>query len=154
MFTMAGFAALALKVLTFVGGPLLEFFNKWVDADVQKHISDNSLKGTVVGAQSNADNLNTQVRLKEGAWSPWVMVTVVGFMVPLAIHTWQVVIDTLKWHIRLGSYYLPSIVQVRASVEKLPGTFELTEHAVIQSLFVGASVGVAALITFKAMRGR
>lgn len=149
---------LILGFLTSAVTPIFEFLNKRVESAERIHINDNATMATIVGgtqsAISNADGLNTQVRLKEGPWSPWVVVTIAGFMVPLAIHTWQVVIDSSKWLVRLGPYYLPQIYQARETVAALPGMFEITEHAVIQSLFVGAGAAVGAIPIIMALRGR
>ena len=142
-------------------GPVLNFFNARVSAEERMHISDNAAAvgalGAVEGAITKADELNTQVRLKEGKWSPWVLVTIGGFMVPFAWHTWQVVLDSSRFHISFGAYFLPHITEhVVGSwkVAALPGLFETTEHAVIQSLFVGASAAVAAIPIIRALRRR
>lgn len=148
-----------LGVAKWLFGNVLEFLNKRVESAerVQINRQDNTAAviGTVVAGISNADNLNTQVRLKEGPWSPWVVVTIFGFMVPFAIHTWQVVIDSSKWLIALGPYYVPYIYQARAHVEALAGpgsVWETTEQAVIQSLFVGAGAAVGAIPIITALR--
>ena len=90
----------ALGAAKWLFGVVFDFLNKRVESAERVAINrqDNTagVVGTVTGAISNADGLNTQVRLKEGPWSPWVVVTIAGFMVPLAWHTWQVVIDSSK----------------------------------------------------------
>lgn len=142
-------------------GPVFGFLNKRVDADVQKHVSDNAtiagLGGAFIGGQTEADKLKTQVRLAEGKWSPWVVVTIAGFMCPFAWHTWQVVLDSTRWHISLGAYYLPVIsehVVGSWKIATLPGMFETTEHAIIQSLFIGAGAAVGGIAIIRALRGR
>jgi hypothetical protein len=153
------FAELLLGGLTSFLTPIFNWLNTRVDADARKHISDNATiagtVGAVVGAQANADALNTQVRLKEGKWSPWVIVTVAGFMVPFAWHTWQVCLDSSRWVIEFGPWYIPRVVEHTVGswkVAALPGLWETTEHAVIQSLFTGAGVAVGAIPIIKALR--
>src|SRR6185436_12314080 len=106
-------------------------------------ISDNTtiagLGGSVIAGQTRADELKTQVRLAEGKWSPWVMMTIGGFMAPTAWHYWQVILDSSRWVPCIGDYYLPTVcahVVGSWKVASLPGQFETTEHAIITSLFV------------------
>lgn len=134
-----------MLAVRWLAGPLFDFLNRRVDAQERITIS-------TIGAVQNADNLNAQVRLKEGPWSPWVMATIVGFMLPTAGHYWQVVIDSSKWHVRLGTYYLPELVKVRNTVAELPGLFEQTQHAIINSLFIGAGAGLGLLMVIKALK--
>lgn len=145
-----------LSALGAIVKPVFDFLNKRVDSAERIHVSDNAtLSAITTNTQTGitaADNLNAQIRIKEGVWSPWTIVTICGFMVPLGFHTWQVVIDSSKWLIGLGPYYLPYIYQAREHVEKLPGQFELTEHAVIQSLFIGAGVAVGAIPIIKLLK--
>lgn len=154
-------ASAALAILKGLVGPVFEFLNRRVDSAERIHVNDNAtmtaLAGGQMGAVTNADNQNSETRRREGKWSPWVVVTIVGFMVPLGFHTWQVVLDSSAWHIGLNDWYLPTFTRhVVGSwkVGKLPGMFEATEHAVIQSLFVGASAALGAAGILKAFRGR
>lgn len=141
--------SLALKALKWLAGGAFDFLNRRVESHERIVIG---LGTAGMDATKNADNLNAEVRLKEGPWSPWVLVTIFGFMAPFAWHTWQVVIDSSKWVIRIGDYFLPELVQVRASVATLPGLFEQTEHAVINSLFIGAGAGLGLLMVLKAIK--
>jgi hypothetical protein len=156
----------------FIAGPFMpivragfDWLNKRIDERVQIRQSDNTtaqvIHGQQVQVQMNADNLNTQVRLKEGPWSPWVIATIGGFMAPFGWHTWQVVLDSSRWHpaidFALGFIPYPTVtahVVGSWKVAALPGLFETTEHAVIQSLFVGAGVAVGGIALIKAARGK
>jgi hypothetical protein len=145
--------------LTSMLGPVFNYLNKRADVDAQKHISDNTSAGVavtaVMNAQQNADNQNSETRRREGKWSPWVVVTIVGFMLPFAWHTWQVVLDSSAWHLVLDRFYLPHFVFHKVGswkVAALPGKWSDTEHAVIQSLFVGASAALGAAGIIKLFR--
>lgn len=158
---MQWFFQIALSSLSTVLKPVFDFLNKRVDADAQKHISDNTAAGAIAGgafdAQKNADALKAQVRLAEGKWSPWVVLTIAGFMAPFAWHTWQVVLDSSPWHIEFGPWFVPQLTRHAVGswhVAALPGLFETTEHAVIQSLFIGAGAAVGAIPIIRALRGR
>lgn len=140
--------------LSSVGGilkPVFDWLNTKVDANARMHISDNDtmtkLTGSAVGGVTAADNANAATRQKEGPWSPWVIATIAGFMLPFGFHTWEVVFDACPWIISLSDWYLPTIqrhVPYSWGVKPLIGQFEQTEQAVINSLFVGASAfGVA-----------
>lgn len=156
----------------FITGPLMpiinkgfDFLNRKIDERIAIRQSDNTTAQVIhaqqTAAQMNADNLNTNVRLSEGKWSPWVVVTIVGFMCPFAWHAWQVCLDSSRWiptiDFAWGFIPYPSVtMHVVGSwkVAALPGLWETTEHAVIQSLFVGASVALGGIAVIKAARGR
>lgn len=153
---------LALGSLSTIIGPVFNWLNARVDADSRKHISDNDtlarVGSTIIDGTSKADELNAAIRLKEGVWSPWVIVTIVGFMTPFAWHTWQVVLDSSRWLPVIETWYgLPylTVIDHRVgswSVAALPGMFETTEHAVINSLFIGASTLLAGHGLIKALK--
>lgn len=149
-------------ILSFLGGaitPIFNWLNARVDATARIHISDNDtltkIAGSVEGGISASDALNAQTRQKEGAWSPWVVVTIAGFMVPFGWHTTLIVLDSCPWVPTLSDWYLPGIgrhVVGSWGVARLPGLFETTEHAVINSLFVGASALLAGLGLIRAAK--
>lgn len=150
-----------LTVIRTVIGPVLDFLNKRVDSAERVHLADNTtiaaLGASTLAAQSKADELNAQIRLAEGKWSPWVLGAILLFMLPIGFHTWQVILDSSPFHIWLGDYYLPELVRHPVGswkVAALPGMWATTEHAVIQSLFMGAGTALAATATIKAIRGR
>lgn len=152
---------LLLSGISTVIGPVFEFLNKRVDANERMHVSDNAtivgLGGSIIAGQTRADELKAEIRLREGKWSPWVIITIGGFMMPFGWHTWQVVLDSSRWLPCLGRYYLPNVcdhVVGSWRVAALPGMFETTEHAVIQSLFIGASAAVGAIPIIAALRRR
>lgn len=144
-------------------GPLFNYLNARVDADSRKHISDNEtlsrVGSTIIEGTSKADELNAEIRKKEGPFAPMVVMSIVGFLVPFAWHTWQVCLDSSRW---LPSYELlwgfipyPAVsVHIVGSwrVAALPGLFETTEHAVIQSLFIGAATAATGVALLKALR--
>jgi len=151
----------ALGSLSKIVGPLFNWLNARVDAKVRVHLSDNEtlakVGSTVIEGMSKADELNAGIRSKEGPWSPWVVVTIFGFMLPFSYHTWQVVLDSSAWHIVIGEWFLPTFQRHAVGswrVAALPGLFETTEHAVIQSLFIGAGVAVGGIALIKSLRGR
>lgn len=159
--------SLALGFVKELIGPVFNFLNRRVEKEERVHISDNetlSQVGTsVVGGLSKADELNARLNAPGGRdnWSPWVWATILGFMLPFAFHTWQVCLDSSYWHLSLnGPWYWPVQWETHAvgswKVAKLPGMFEVTEHAVIQSLFVGAATAATgvALIAALFRRGR
>lgn len=142
-----------------VVGPAFNFLNARVDADKQKHVVDaktmESLGGAAIGASINADNQNAAIRIKEGKWSPWVVMTILGFMAPFGWHAWQVVLDSSAWHLGFGAYYLPEWNFHKVGtwrVAALPGQWSDTEHAVIKSLFIGAGAAVGAIPIIAALR--
>lgn len=149
----------------FLGGvgaflkPVFGFLNNYVDKDAQKHIADNTMltslgTATLAGA-SNADNANAQVRMKEGPYSPWVLCTIFGFMVPSGWHYWQVVLDSCRWIPTLGDYWLPTVAAHAVGswkVAALPEPFATTEQAIITSLFIGATTMFAGLGIIKGLR--
>lgn len=112
------------------------------NAEVADHASDNA-SGVAIGtAYLNSVNAANSAKLEnkriEGKWGPTVLFSMILFATPFGIHTWAVVLDSMNFlgHVA-GSW----------SVEKLPGMFEQTEHAVIQSMFyIGGTVGSVAML--------
>jgi hypothetical protein len=68
---------LALGFLKSCVGPVFNWLNARVDADKQTHIIGSQTMSTIaaggLAAQSKADELNAQVRMKEGNWGPTVI---------------------------------------------------------------------------------
>jgi hypothetical protein len=137
-----GITSIIGPLLTPIFGFLTSFFNN----KAQVSISANTTAGAVI---TNADSVNAQIRMKEGAWSPWVIDTIVLFMWPFGWHTWQVVLDSSHWVPALGwLWYIPyPTVETHVigswHVATLPGMFQTTEHAIINSLFIGAAAVLA-----------
>ncbi|MET4240325.1 hypothetical protein [Bradyrhizobium sp. RT10b] len=144
-------------------GPVFNYLNARVDSNARIHLSDNEtlsrVGSTVIAGASKADELNADIRKKEGPFSPTVVAAIAGFLAPFAWHTWQVCLDSSRW---LPSYdwvwgFIPYpcvSVHIVGSwrVAALPGMFETTEHAVIQSLFIGASTAATGVALLKALR--
>lgn len=150
---------LLLGSLSTIVKPVFDYLNARVDADSRKHISDNAtlatVGSTVFAGLSKADELNAEIRTKEGKWAPMVLTSICGFLLPFAWHTWQVVLDSSRWVPSLGPYYLPTLVEHQVGswkVAALPGMFETTEHAVINSLFIGASTLLAGVGIIRAAK--
>jgi hypothetical protein len=146
---LLGFLSGAIK-------PVFDFLNARVDANARMHISDNATmaqvgSATLAGA-SKADELNAQIRLKEGKWAPMVLTSIAGFLFPFAWHTWQVVLDSSRWIPAMAWPPIQEHVVGSWHVAALPGMFETTEHAVINSLFIGASTLLAGAGLIKAIR--
>lgn len=151
---------LALGAFKFIAGPVFDFLNKRVDANARIHLSDNEtlqrVGSTVIEGASKADELNTRLREKEGPFAPLAIMSVVGFLMPFAWHTWQVCLDSSRWVPAIGWAWgfvpYPTVEEHFVGMWKvaaLPGMFEATEHAVIQSLFIGATAAVAGLALIK-----
>lgn len=156
---MAWLAKLLLGSLGGVFKPLFGFLNGFVDAQTQRHIADNTMLSTLgtatLAAESKADESNTAVRLKEGPHSPWVLCTIFLFMLPTGFHYTQVILDSCAWVPSLDDWYLPTLAQHAVgswNVAKLPGAFDTTEHAIINSLFVGATAMFTGLGLIKGLR--
>ncbi|WP_198031709.1 hypothetical protein [Bradyrhizobium sp. Ec3.3] len=154
---------LAIGFLKSAIGPVFDFLNKRVDANARIHLSDNEtlqrVGSTVIDGASKADELNEKLREKEGPFSPMVVCSILGFLAPFAWHTWQVCLDSSRWlpsyDFLFGFIPYPAVsVHIVGSwrVAALPGLFETTEHAVIQSLFIGASTAAAGFALIKAAR--
>lgn len=153
----------ALTIVAAVADKALGFLNARVDAKARIHLSDNDtlarVTSTVIDGASKADELNAAIRKADGKWSPLAITSIVGFLLPFAWHTWQVVLDSSRWHPVVNWMWgIIPMVGVREhvvgswKVAALPGLFEGTEHAVIQSLFVGAATAAALVPVIKALK--
>lgn len=138
-------------------GPVFDYLNKRVDANEQMHIIDTQTMGTIAGggiaALSKADELNAQVRMKEGNWGPTVIMMMV-ILAPFVWHEWQVVLDSSRW-IPAWDGWLPSVADHRVgswAVAALPNPWGAVELAIFQSFFIGASVAVTAIAAIKAIK--
>lgn len=154
---------LILGGLTSIVGPVFNYLNARVDTNARIHLSDNEtlskVGSTVIGGASKADELNANLRLKEGKFAPMAIMSIGGFLVPFAWHTWQVALDSSRWVPALGWLWgwvpyltVESHIVGSWKVAAMPGLFETTEHAVIQSLFIGAATGAAGVALIKAMK--
>lgn len=150
---------LILGGLTALIKPLFNFLNARVDANARMHIADNatlqSVGSSILVGASKADELNAELRAKEGLKSPLLWASIIGFLAPFSWHTWQVCLDSSRWVIEFGPWYLPVIAEHQVGswrVAALPGMFETTEHAVINSLFIGASTVLAGVGIIKAIK--
>lgn len=148
---------LALGFLKSCVGPVFTWLNARVDADKQMHIVDSQTMGTIaaggLAAQSKADELIAQVRMKEGNWGPTVIMMMV-ILAPFVWHEWQVVLDSSRF-VPTWDGWLPSVVEHRVgswSVAALPDPWGAVELAIFQSFFIGASVAVTAIAAIKAIK--
>src|ERR1700690_4347052 len=102
---------LVLGVVKGLIGPVFTFLNNRVDAAKQIHIIDTQTMGTIaaggIAAESKADELNAQIRMKEGNWGPTVLMMMV-ILAPFVWHEWQVVLDSSRW-VPDWSGWLPSV---------------------------------------------
>lgn len=138
-------------------GPVFEFLNKRVDANKQMHIVDTQTMGTIaaggIEAAKTADQLNAQIRQKEGNWGPMTIMMAI-ILAPLVWHEWQVVLDSSRW-IPVWDGWLPSVKEhVVGSwrVPALPDPWGTVELAILQSFFIGASAAVGVVAAIKAIR--
>lgn len=155
-------AAFVMSMLKTVLPGLFTWLNARVDADKQIQITHTQEAGStgrvIIGGLGKADELNADVRKSEGKFSPWLIVTIVGFMLPFAYHTTLVVLDSCPWIPTVGVWYIIPYVEFIAhkpgswDVKALPGLFEQTEHAVIQSLFIGAATAATGVALLKALK--
>lgn len=137
--------------------PVFDFLNKRVDAQLQMHLVDTTTMGTIaaggLAASSKADELNAQIRMKEGTWGPMVLMMVV-ILTPFVWHEWQVVLDSSRW-VPGWSGWLPIIKEHAVGTWKIPalpdpwGTVEL---AIFQSFFIGASAATATVAAIRAIK--
>lgn len=148
---------IALGFIKSLIGPVFDFLNKRVDAAEQIHIIDSQTMGTIaaggLAAESKADELNAQVRMKEGNWGPTVIMMMV-ILAPFVWHEWQVVLDSSRW-VPSWAGWLPSVAEHRVgswSVAALPDPWGAVELAIFQSFFIGASVAVTAIAAIKAIK--
>lgn len=143
-------------------GPVFTWLNARVDADKQIQIASVHEVGVVgtatLSATSKADEINGQIRVAEGKWSPWLIGTIVLFMLPFGYHTTLVVLDSCPWVPEINTWYgIPYLEFARHltgswNVKALPGLFEQTEHAVIQSLFIGAASAATGVAIVRAIK--
>lgn len=138
-------------------GPVFDFLNKRVDAQMQTHIIDTQTMGTLaaggIEASKKADELNAQIRMKEGNWGPMTIMMAI-ILAPLVWHEWQVVLDSSRW-IPVWEGWLPSIAQHKVgswNVPALPDPWGTVELAILQSFFIGASAAVGVVAAIKAIR--
>ena len=145
---------LALKAVTWIGQTIIGFLNAKVEADARVQISTNETIGTVAGAGLNAISKADELNAKRSPWEP-IMILAAIILAFITYHTAFVVLDSVPWHIGLGKWFLPEWryhVTGSWSVKALPGLFETTEHAILNSLFVGAAAAGATLAIIKGLR--
>lgn len=138
-------------------GPVFDFLNKRVDANMQMHIIDTTTMGTIaaggIAAASKADELNAQIRMKEGGWGPTTIMMGLILM-PMIWHEWQVVLDSSRWVLGWESW-IPSIVEHQVGswrVAALPEPWGTVELAIFQSFFIGASVALTSVAMIRAIK--
>jgi hypothetical protein len=138
-------------------GPVFEYLNKKVDADLQMHIVDrNTLTTITAGGQAaavKADELNAQIRQKEGNWGPMTIMMAI-ILTPFVWHEWQVVLDSSRW-IPGWDGWLPTIVEHNVGswrIPALPEPWGTVELAIFQSFFIGASAAVATVAAIRAIK--
>lgn len=146
-------------------GPVFEFLNKRVDAKVQMHIVDQNTLGSIAKGGfeviGKADELNAQIRMKEGNWGPMTIMMAL-ILAPFIWHEWQVVLDSSRWIpiIDVAWFWIfpvpyPTVMEHNVGAWRIPalpepwGTVEL---AIFQSFFIGASAAVATVAAIKAIK--
>lgn len=138
-------------------GPVFDYLNKRVDANLQMHLVDTTTMGTIaaggIAASVTADALNAQIRQKEGSWGPMTIMMAI-ILTPFVWHEWQVVLDSSRW---IPAWYgwLPTIIEHKVgswSIPALPDPWGTVELAIFQSFFIGASAAVATVAAIKAIK--
>lgn len=149
---------LVIGLLKNLIGPVFDFLNKRVDAQLQTHIIDTQTMGTIaaggITASSKADELNAQIRMKEGQWGPMTIMMAI-ILAPFIWHEWQVVLDSSRWIPVLGDYWIPTVIQHQVGswrIPALPEPWGTVELAIFQSFFIGASAAVAAVAAIRAIK--
>jgi hypothetical protein len=142
-------------------GPVFDYLNKRVDANMQMHIIDTTTMGTIaaggIAAASKADELNSQIRMKEGNWGPMTIMMAL-ILAPFIWHEWQVVLDSSRfiplWDTWYGLPYPYIAVHLVGTwrVPALPDPWGTVELAIFQSFFIGASAAVASVAMIKAIK--
>lgn len=137
--------------------PAFDFLNKRVDAAMQIHIIDSKTMGTIaaggIDAMAKADDLNAQIRLKEGSWGPMTIMMAI-ILAPFVWHEWQVVLDSSRW-IPMWSGWYPTIGEHAVGtwrIPALPDPWGTVELAIFQSFFIGASAATATVAMIKAIK--
>ena len=116
------------------------------------------LANTTADAHSRAAATRADVQKSQGAWGPFGLA---GFIIAMmfAYHVSMIVLDSTSWHIGFTmKWYVLPWLEWRAHVvgswgiERLPGLFEQTEHAILQALFYVGPPSAALVIASKAFR--
>lgn len=149
--------SLVFGFLKAIIGPIFTYLNARVSANEQMHIIDTTTMGTIaaggIAAATAADNLNAQIRMKEGNWGPMtIMMTVI--LLPLVWHEWQVVLDSSRWVFVWDGWY-PWIGEHAIGswkVAELPGAWANVELAIFQSFFIGAAAATGMIAAIKAIK--
>jgi len=140
----------ALSWATKIGGWLLGFLNSKVDADARVEIAKIGAVQTGFNAIQNADNLNA----KRSPWEPIMILAAILFAF-FVLHAVMIVLDSIPFHIVLGDWFLPTWKAHKTGswdVKALPAPFDTTEHAILQSVFIGASAAVGTLAVIRRLR--
>jgi hypothetical protein len=134
-------------------GWVLNFLNTKVEADARVEIARTGAISTVAGeglkAISHADDLNAK-----RPWFEPIMLMAAVILFFFTVHTAFVCLDSIPWHMTLGAWFMPTWkphIVGSWNVPALPGMFAQTEHAVLQSLFVGAAAAGATLAIVKGL---
>lgn len=138
-------------------GPVFDYLNKKVDANLQMHLVDTTTMGTIAAgglvAASKADELNASIRQKEGNWGPMTIMMAI-ILTPFVWHEWQVVLDSSRW-VPSWDGWLPIIIEHNVGswrIPALPDPWGTVELAIFQSFFIGASAAVAAVAAIRAIK--
>lgn len=126
----------------------------------QKSENESAIQGhgQFVEGHTAAGAQRAEVQKSQGSWGPFGLA---GFIIAMvfAFHVSMVVLDSTSWHLGLTmKFYLIPWLEWRPHVvgswgiEKLPGMFEQTEHAILQALFYVGPPSAALVIASKAFR--
>ena len=145
-------------LLSTIGKTVTDIHTSETTRQVSQNTAGERLAATTADAHTAAGAQRADVQKAQGSWGPFGLA---GFIIAMmfAFHVSMIVLDSTSWHIGLTMkwYVLPWPEWVPHKVgswgiEKLPGLFEQTEHAILQALFYVGPPSAALVIAAKAFR--
>jgi hypothetical protein len=145
-------------ILGTVGKTITDIHTSNTSRQKSENEAGTQVHGQYVEGYTAAGSQRAEVQKSQGAWGPFGLA---GFMIAMAFafHVVMIVLDSTSWHLVpvMKFYVLPWIEWQSHTVgswgiEKLPGKFEETEHAILQALFYVGPPSAALVIAAKAFR--
>lgn len=145
-------------ILGTIGKTVTDIHTSETARQTSQNQSGTKLAETTATAHTEAARTRAEVQKSQGSWGPFGLA---GFIIAMmfAYHVSMIVLDSTSWHIgfTMKWYVLPWLewrphVVGSWGIEKLPGLFEQTEHAILQALFYVGPPSAALVIAAKAFR--
>jgi hypothetical protein len=156
---VAKFATGSLNaILGTIGKTVTDVHTSETARQTSQNQSGVDLANATATAHTSAGAQRAEVQKSQGSWGPFGLS---GFIIAMmfAFHVSMIVLDSTSWHIGFTTkwYVLPWLewrphVVGSWGIEKLPGLFEQTEHAILQALFYVGPPSAALVIAAKAFR--